>query len=292
LFKIKRSILSNHYYSLKEEVMTADISEPEIRFADITNSKIAYKTFGSGYPIVMCIGFAMNMDMWGTKLLEELQQQYQVIVFDYRGMGFSTNSEPSFTIGRLAEDIFELLTVIKIEKAHILGWSMGGFVAQMFAVNHPDMVNKLVLYATNCGDSETIDPTKEIVAILSNPSATPAEQLSLLFTDEWLLSHPQPWRYLPQPQEPFNPATIGLQYHAVQFWLSPGGGSFKHLCKLSMPVLLVSGEQDKVVPIENTLLISGEIKSSKIVKIADSGHGAMYQLPEEFSNAILTFLNG
>jgi len=264
---------------------------PGVNYADITKAKIAYKIFGSGDPLVMCVGYATNMDLWGTGAIEILQQKFKVIVFDYRGMGLSTNSDNSFTINSLAEDVNELLTALNISKTHILGWSMGGYVAQMFAINHPEKVNKLVLYATNCGDTITVEPSQEIIDILSNPASTPEEMLSTLFPDEWLATHPEPWKFLPDAKEPYNGEAIGMQYEAVQGWLSPGGGSAGHLNKLTMPVLLICGDQDKVVPCINSSILADSIGSSSLIKVDGSGHGLMYQLPETFANYVLTFLS-
>ncbi|MDP1623611.1 MAG: alpha/beta hydrolase [Bacteroidales bacterium] len=262
----------------------------EINFVDITNAKIAYKSYGSGFPLIMCTGYATNMDLWSTRVIEILQQEYRVIVFDHRGMGLSTNADSSMSITSMAEDLNELLIALKIDKAHILGWSMGGFVAQMFAINHPGKVKKLVLYATNCGDAKNINPAQEIIDILANPAATPLELLGTLFPDNWLATHPEPWIYMPEPKEPYNSDTIGLQYVAVQNWLSPGGGSTKHLHKLNVPVLLICGDQDKVVPWKNSSILKESIPYSTLIMIPDSGHGLMYQLPEIFANHVSFFL--
>ncbi len=271
----------------KDAIIT---TSSDIKFASITNAKMAYKIVGSGDPLIMCIGYASNMDLWSTEVIEILRQKYKVIVFDYRGMGYSTNSDTSFTIPTLAEDVNELLTVLNISKAHVLGWSMGGFVAQMFAIDHPEKVNKLILYATNFGDTMSVKPSQEISDILSSPLSTPAEQLSTLFSNEWLAAHPEPWKYLPNVKEPYNPATIGLQYYAVQGWLSEGGGSAGHLYQLKMPVLLICGNQDKVVPCLNSSMLSDSIPTASLIKVNDSGHGLMFQLPQTFGNYVVTFL--
>lgn len=272
----------------KEDAITSDSSV--IKYVDISNAKIAYKTYGSGDPLIICIGYASNMDFWSPEVIEILQQEYKIIVFDYRGMGYSTNADSSFTINTLAEDVNEILAALKINKAHVLGWSMGGYVAQMFAINHPEKVNKLVLYATNCGDTVTINPSQDIIDILSNPSATPAERISILFPDDWLAVNPEPWNYLPDAEEPFNSETIGLQYFAVQGWLSPGGGSAEYLNQLKMPVLLICGNQDKVVPFENSSMLADSIRSSSLIRLNDSGHGLMFQMPETFGSYVSTFL--
>ncbi|MDP2237998.1 MAG: alpha/beta hydrolase [Bacteroidales bacterium] len=261
-----------------------------VMYADIANAKIAYKTYGSGEPLIMCIGFSTNMDLWSTKAIEILQTKYKVIVFDYRGMGLSTNTESTMSVSALAEDLNALLSALRIDKTHVLGWSMGGYVAQMFAINHPEKVNKLVLYATNCGDTLVVNPSQEIIDILENPAATPMERLSLLFTDEWMAANPEPWKFLPEATEPYNYETIGMQYLAIQEWLEPDGGSAQHLHLLNMPVLVICGDKDKVVPSQNSTLLADSISSATLIKVQDSGHGLMYQLPETFANYILTFL--
>jgi pimeloyl-ACP methyl ester carboxylesterase len=263
----------------------------DVKYVEISNAKIAYKTFGSGEPLIMCMGYASNMDLWSTELIDILKQNYNVIVFDYRGMGLSTNTDPSFTISSLAEDVNALLTVLNIDKTHVLGWSMGGYVAQMFAIEHPKKVNKLVLYASNCGDTLTINPSQDIIDILDNPSATPAERLGTLFPDDWLATHPEPWKALPDAKEPYNGETIGMQYAAVQDWLRPGGGSASRLHELTMPILLICGNQDKVVPCENSSILNKFLQTSTLIKMNDCGHGLMFQLPVIFGNYVSVFLS-
>ncbi|MBU3928495.1 MAG: alpha/beta hydrolase [Bacteroidetes bacterium] len=284
------AIMSILFSSCMKESPISNSLNPVVKYTDITNAKIAYKVYGTGDPLIMCMGYATNMDMWSTKAIELLQKKYSLIVFDYRGMGFSTNTDTAFTIGTLADDVNELLISLKIAKTHVLGWSMGGYVAQMFAINHPEKVNKLVLYATNGGDTITVNPSQEIIDILSNPSSTPTELLSTLFPDDWLTTHPEPWKFLPEAVEPYHDTTIGLQYFAVQQWLTPGGGSVNRLNQLSMPVLLICGDQDKVVPHVNSSILADSIHTSTLIRVPDSGHGMMYQLPETFANYVLTFL--
>jgi pimeloyl-ACP methyl ester carboxylesterase len=277
--------------TLGQESINEDNSKDGVvLYANIPNAKIAYKTFGSGEPLIMCIGYSANMDLWSTKVIEILQTKYRVIVFDYRGMGLSTNSDSTISISSLANDINALLCELSIDKAHVLGWSMGGYVAQIFAVNYPEKVRKLILYATNCGGDLVVNPSQEIIDILENPAATPMERLGLLFPDQWLATHPEPWIFLPNATEPYNFETIGMQYLAIQEWLTPGGGSAGHLNSLKMPVLVICGDNDKVVPSQNSSDLAGLIKTSTIIKVHDSGHGLMYQLPETFANYLLTFL--
>lgn len=266
--------------------------EAEVRYAEVSNATIAYKIMGSGEPLVLCMGYANNMDMWSDTALEILQKHFRVIVFDYRGMGYSTTTDTSLSIKRMASDIQELLTSLKIPKAHVLGWSMGGFVAQEFALNNPEMVDKLILYATNTGDTSTINPSDEIVAILSNPESTPYEFLSTLFPDDWLATHPKPWLVMPEGKEPINGQAIEQQYEAIQSWLSPGGGSAGRLHQLAMPVLVLCGQQDKVVPSQNSKILADSIQTASLLMLNGLGHGMQYQEPVAFANYVLAFLEG
>lgn len=277
--------------SCESKQVVEKTSLPKTEFAEISDAKIAYQVLGEGEPIVMCVGYATNMDLWSTDVLEILKKKYQLIIFDYRGMGLSTNQDSTFTIESLADDVDALLQKLEIDKAHVLGWSMGGYVAQLFSIKYPKKVNKLVLYATDCGDTITVNPDQKIIDILANPHSTPMELLGTLFPDEWMKAHPEPWEFLPKAKEATNGKTIGLQYQAVGKWLSPGGGSAGHLKKLQMPVLLICGNDDKIVPCINSTILSDSIPNATLIKVNGTGHGFMYQLPANFSDYVLTFLN-
>lgn len=296
----KQSKISIRVLPLFILIMTISLSTPSktianpdstVLYAQITDAKIAYKTYGQGEALIMSTGYATNMDLWSSGLIEKLQKDYQVIVYDYRGMGRSSTSSTSFTMASLAMDLSEFMEAIGIEEAHILGWSMGGYVAQMFAIQHPKKVKKLILYATDPGDSITINPSKEIIGILSSPKSTPLDLLKTLFPNDWLAKHPKPWLVLPHATEAYHPKTIGMEYEAVQKWLEPKGGSVGHLHQLKMPVLLICGNKDKVVPYQNCNILHDSIGSSTLINVNNTGHGMMYQIPDTFSSYVLTFLN-
>ncbi|MFA5011840.1 MAG: alpha/beta hydrolase [Ignavibacteria bacterium] len=262
----------------------------DLKFVNSPDAIIAYKILGSGEPLIMCTGFASTMDLWSTELIKILQEYFTLILFDYRGVGYSKNLSGSFSINTLADDVHTILNKLNIEKTNVLGWSMGGFVAQMFAINHSERVHRLILYATNCGGTKTINPADNVSNILSNPFSSPLELINTLFPDSWLALHKRPWKYLPNVQESFNPETLKLQYEAVQDWLKLGGGSETLLNKLQIPVLIICGKEDKVVPCENSYVLSQLINSPILSVIEGTGHGLMYQLPEFFAKNIVNFL--
>lgn len=128
----------------------------DLKYVNSTGAIIAYKMLGSGEPLIMCTGFASTMDLWSTELIKILQEYFTLILFDQRDVGYSKNFSGSFSINTLADDVHTILNKLNIEKTNVLGWSMGGFVAQMFAINHSKRVHRLILYATNCGGSKRL----------------------------------------------------------------------------------------------------------------------------------------
>jgi pimeloyl-ACP methyl ester carboxylesterase len=263
----------------------------DIRYLNTLDAKIAYKETGDGDPLVMCIGYSANMDFWPPRLIQLLKEKYRVILFDYRGMGLSSNTDTLFTINTLADDVNELCKHLRISKTHIMGWSMGGYVAQAFAISHPEKVGKLILYSTDCGDNITVNAEQKIIDILSDSSATPAQLIQTLFPDRWTTSHPEPWKLLPDIKEPLNHTTINLQDRAISYWLSPGGGSAGSLYTLKMPTLIMSGNEDAVVPFKNSEILSDSISNATLVRINGGGHGMMYQYPALMAGYILHFLD-
>jgi predicted alpha/beta-fold hydrolase len=137
-FQSKASILDN-------------MPSQHIKVGDIS---IAYKQIGKAdaKPIILITGGGATMDMWSPLLLEKLTSaNYRVIIFENRGVGESTAGTKEFSISQFANDTSDLLDALRISKADVLGWSMGGFIAQQLALTYPNKVDNLILYATSCG---------------------------------------------------------------------------------------------------------------------------------------------
>jgi hypothetical protein len=124
----------------------------QLKKTHVGDIDIAYKIFGNaGEPILLIIGYRETMDVWNSPLLNNLASKYKVILFDNRGMGETSAGNKEFTMDLFTEDTVWLLNSLDVEKAHVLGWSMGTNIALNLAINYPSRVNKLVLYAAVCG---------------------------------------------------------------------------------------------------------------------------------------------
>jgi pimeloyl-ACP methyl ester carboxylesterase len=261
-----------------------------IQMANVNEIEMAYKTFGEGEPLVMIIGYGSSMDLWPPKFLDKLSRSYKIVVFDNRGMGYSTAPAGNFSIEEMADDVAGLLDALEIEEAHVLGWSMGSLVAQEVALRHPEKVNKLVLYASNCGGAEAFQPAPQVLEELTNTSGTPEEVgmrlFGLLFPPEFLRENPEFYREFPTPMEPSHPENMGRQAEAVGSW----NGSCDRLYQIECPALLVAGTEDVITPPDNSLIMAERIPGSWLVRFDGGGHGLMYQYPERLASLISAFL--
>jgi pimeloyl-ACP methyl ester carboxylesterase len=233
-----------------------------VLMANVNDIEIAYQVFGEGEPQVLIMGYGSSMDLWPPKFLDKLSSSYKVVVFDNRGMGYSTAPPGNFSIEEMADDVAGLLTFLEIEEAHVLGWLMGSFVAQEVALRHPEKVNKLVLYASNCGGAEAVQPAPEVLEELTNTSGTPEEVgmrlFALLFPPEFLRENPGFYREFPTPTEPSHPENMGRQAEAVGSW----NGSCDRLHQVECTVLLVAGTEDVITPPDNSLIMAEWIPGS------------------------------
>ena len=132
-------------------VPSMDITKSEIKTVPVGDITIAWKEAGSGETLILITGSGSTMDMWDTRMVNQLAQHYRVIAFDNRGMGNSTSSDRDYTIRLFANDTAAFMDALGIKKAHVMGWSMGTFVAQELALGYPEKVDKLILYAGSPG---------------------------------------------------------------------------------------------------------------------------------------------
>jgi pimeloyl-ACP methyl ester carboxylesterase len=223
---------------------------------------IAYKTFGKGDPILLISGLGNNMtNAWEPSTLRSLSLNHTVIVFDNRGVENTTTGSKPFSIRQLANDTVGLLHALKIQKADILGYSLGSFIAQQLTVTHPEKVNRLVLVAASCGGKESIPPSPQLVKLsreLTNKSSNTINQLT----------------------------NIAINWTATNW-----NGICDDLTKISIPTLVITGTDDVSVASANSLIIAGKIPGAWLVQIKGAGHLLPAQFPDKFDKVLQTFLS-
>ncbi|HOW56218.1 MAG TPA: alpha/beta hydrolase [Syntrophorhabdaceae bacterium] len=278
--------------SIEPALPAGAVSSPAIsqsvRAGDIS---MGYTVIGEGYPLVLITGYSATMDMWDPLLIKNLSSHYKVILFDNRGMGRTSASARPFSVELFVEDTVGLMDALKIKKAHILGWSMGTFIAMELALKHPDRVDKLVLYAGACGwkGGDVIKASPDVIGDLTDLSGTGEERskrlVNILFPKKWLQDHPGFLDGLPRPQTPPSMDSIRRQDQAMGTW----PGVCDRLAGISQPALFITGTEDVVIPPANSLLMASRIPSSWLIRLP-GGHSNMYQYPATFARCILDFL--
>ena len=275
-FQSKASILDN-------------LPSQHIKVGDIS---IAYKQIGKAdaKPLILITGGGATMDMWSPLLLEKLiSANYRVIIFENRGVGESTAGTKKFSISQFANDTAGLLDALRISKADVLGWSLGGFIAQQLALTSPDKVDNLILYATSCGGPNDRPTPPELMQIVTNSSISPQERMQkvlpfLFLPASWFKAHPDYLNYFHIPRETTSYRILQKELEAATTWT----GTCNALSNITQPTLVIVGADDDAAP--DSLNLAEKIPGSWLIRIGTSGHGLMYQHPDVFNRLLITFL--
>ena len=282
-----------------------DIPLEKVHVGDID---VAYKMFGKGDPILLFNGASDSMDAWDPSFLTDISSNHTVIVFDQRGIGNSTVGSKPYTYQQLADDTAGLLDALKIPKADVMGYSLGGHIAQAFTLSYPDMVNRLILVATTCGGKDGIPKPAEFLKLqadtvnksLQNIPIT--EELKALnvasLGSGWVKLHPESVD-IPanttslQQLKPGLPPEIANKQNRLVIWENTNwSGACDAEAKLAKPTLVIAGTDDNdYMPHGNALILAGKIPGAWLVQIKDAGHAVMDQYPAEIGKIVNTFLS-
>ena len=242
----------------------------------MNDTRIAYEVGGAGFPLVMIMGLGGNLNWWDPRLIRGLSVNFKTIRFDNRGTGRSDASDREYTLRLLADDTAGLMEALGIPKAHVLGISMGGMVAQELALNHPEKVDRLVLCSTNCGGSKSIPPTQEALAILARiAGASSAEEVArmtvpLCFTQEFMDENKEEIAHWTRQilKAPTSRVTYFQQVGAIGAF-----DAYERLPGIKLPTLVLHGKRDILVPPENGSILAEAIPNARLVYLEHSAHG-------------------
>ncbi|MBI5565294.1 MAG: alpha/beta fold hydrolase [Chloroflexi bacterium] len=267
---------------------------PNVNVNDIT---LAYETHGSGEPLVLISGIGYDRWEW-HKMVAGLAQHFTVIVFDNRGVGHSDKPAGPYSAQMLADDTAGLIAALGYERAHVMGHSMGGYIAQALALSHPELIDKLILASTNFGGPHHIPVTPEAMAVLTDVQSDPVTRfkngLAISTAPGYADKNPDmietwlAWRV----QNPIDPAAYQAQL-AIGLALFAENACFEgKLQHVTASTLILFGAHDRVVPPGNADLLAREIPHSTIELLPDAGHFFPIETPDDANAAILKFLKG
>lgn len=284
-----------------ERAPTVSVLSQPVQFVTVAGARLGYRTAGSGRPLVLIAGSSNTMAEWDPRMLDALAQNHRVVVFDNRGVGTSTGSVAHLTIALMARDTAQLIAKVTHGSADVLGWSMGGYIAQKLALHDPDRVRRLVLASTDCGGADTRPPTKRALAVLTDPGATLQQRLGILFPPSRTAAG-SAWStavgaaYAQGGYQPANAFTVPGKTAEAQtraagpLWLRPGGGTCSHLGRISQRTLVGAGRDDVIVPIVNQQALLEGIPDVSGRTYRKAGHAFLFQRGLDFTQRVSEFL--
>jgi len=259
----------------------------------VDGAQLVYRRIGKGRPLVVLNGFGATSADWDPSFLDRLTSSNELILLNNRGIGASTDDRQPFDIAKLATDAAHIIESLDIERASVMGWSMGGFIAQALALNYADRVDKLVLLSTDWGGIEADLASPDVWSELIDTSGTPNEQarrlLFLLFpTDVAESFYREFGDIVAAARAQASADLLNRQAAAMDAWHQNAVAS--QLREIRVPVLIVTGTEDIVIPASNALKLVNAIPGAWLARFPDSGHAFIAQYPRELADLINSFL--
>jgi pimeloyl-ACP methyl ester carboxylesterase len=254
--------------------------------ARLNGIHISYQVEGEGEPLVLIMGFTASRIGWMPQL-RFLKKYYRVITFDNRGVGKSDKPPGPYSTRMMADDTVKLMGLLGIEKAHILGVSMGGMIAQELAINYPQRVMKLVLASTYASQDETSGDTLEQAKFLQlTPEKKVGAMVGLAFNKPL-------YRFifglLARVQIGFRGASgrVGI---AGQSEACLTHNTLERLSSITAPTLVIVGTGDRIIKPVSSEVIAGKIPNAKLVKVEGGSHYFSFEMKNVFNREVLNFL--
>jgi pimeloyl-ACP methyl ester carboxylesterase len=251
-----------------------------------------YDLRGKGEPLLMIMGLGASSATWDPELVEDLARTFRVITFDNRGTGQSDKPDAPYSIEMFADDAAGLLKQLDIPRAHIFGVSMGGMIAQEFALRHPSHIASLTLGCTTAGGTHSIPPPPESIKILTAPRVgVPPEDV---IRRGWPLGYTQ--KYIAENRAKLEAAIPRLLKYPTPpfaFQRQLEGTytlkTFERLPQIKAPTLVITGAEDVLIPAKNSEIIAAQIPGAKLHILADVGHAFMVNR-DEFLKVFVPFV--
>lgn len=262
---------------------------PHCSCGDVT---LYYEVHGEGPPLLLVSGLGGGTWSWYEQT-PYFREAYRTIVFDNRGAGRSDAPGGPYRMEELARDACFLMDRLEVEKAPIVGVSMGGMIAQELAFAAPERVRSLVLGCTHCGGEISISPTSEVMRVLmSNEGLTNEEivqkNLPVFFSEEFLRNQPERIAEYCRIQNE-TPRQPDHAYRA-QLAAIRSFDTSDRLHGLDIPTLILTGSRDVVIPRENSYLLAELIPGAELVILPGAGHSIQVECAEEFNTIVDHFI--
>jgi pimeloyl-ACP methyl ester carboxylesterase len=261
--------------------------------ASSTRSGLYYESVGTGHPVVLIPGFASGAWSWAWQTAD-LAKHFRVITFDPRGISNSASrAGGELSIEQLADDVEDLLDTLAIGSAHVVGISFGGFVAQEFAIKHPNRIDKLVLACTSFGGPNHVPAAPEVYAAFGSTDGLNSPErirryLSMAFSPAFADVSPDTVERFCTLREQ---NTVPEDIYRQQLIAATRFNVEERLGQVKAPVLVVTADKDMVVPMKNSENLVEKLPNAKLAVLHDTGHMGFIEKAGEFNRLLTEFLS-
>jgi pimeloyl-ACP methyl ester carboxylesterase len=285
-----------------EHIKRTHITAPT-QFLEANGIRLAYRRFGSdtGVPLVFMPHFRAGMDHWDPAVTDGLAATRPVVLFDNAGVAGSSGETPD-TIEAMADSAAGFIAQLELLQVDVLGFSIGGYIAQALALRYPAIIRRLMLVGTGPRGGE---PTHDPRVLEYGASTDPRTGESSLEAFLYLFFRPSEtsqaagkafWnrRHLRRHDvdPPSSAQTMKAQRAAINAWREVRGERYSELKNIKQPTLVVNGSHDIMIPTINAYVLSQEIPLAQLIVYPDSGHGSLFQFPALFVAHGAMFLDG
>lgn len=266
--------------------------------AKVGDIEIYYEVHGPTRPpvaeaeaLLLIMGLGANASAWELQL-PDFSREYRVIAFDNRGAGRTDKPRSPYTMSQMADDAAGLMDHLGVESAHVFGMSMGGMIAQELVLHRPQRVRTLVLGGTMAGGPNAVMAGPQLIQQWVSTALLPLEQaiengLHFLYSERFIARNRERLVKRAMEMAHLQPPLYALQRQVmavVQF------SSYSRLAAIEAPTLVISGTDDRIVPPENSRILTERIAGAQSLELEGAGHGFLVERAKETNAAVLAFL--
>ena len=279
---------------------TASNTTAPTQYVTAGDNRYAYRQFGSGpgVPLLFLQHFTGTLDNWDPAVTDPLARDRSVILFESAGIGRSSGKVPT-TVADMADHAMTFLDALGLNQVDVLGFSLGGMVAQVMALKRPRLLRRIILTGTGpAGGVGVAMDRPELLKIFVDQQMPMSEKLVKLFFEPTETSQSAGRQFVQRlarrkedKDTPTTAEAAGAQLAAMAAWEKSGGEPYADLKKITQPVLVTNGNNDIMIPTVNSLTLSAHLPNAQLVIYPDSGHGSLFQHAGAYISHVSEFLD-